>query len=87
MEEVAALLGNLPELWREAEPDERRRLVAPFLSGVYIDVASRMIAGLLRREPFRALLECGVDRVDGAPVVILPPGETAAQSMELVETG
>ncbi|GMU39445.1 MAG: recombinase [Chloroflexota bacterium] len=87
MEEVAALLGNLPELWREAQPDERRRLVAPFLSGVYIDVASRMIAGLLPREPFRALLECAVDRVDGAPVVILPPGETAAQSMELVETG
>lgn len=87
MEEVAALLGDLPGLWREAQPDERRRLVAPFLAGVYIDVVSRMIAGLLPREPFRALLECAVDRVEGAAVLILPPGETQAQSMELVETG
>src|SRR5690606_20468426 len=83
----ATLLGDLSTLWREAQPEERRRLVAPLLNGVFIDVESRMIAGLLPREPFRALLECAVDQVEGAPVVILPPGETKSPIMELVETG
>lgn len=87
MEEVATLLRDLSALWREAQPEEPRRLVAPLLNGVFIDVESRMIAGLLPREPFRALLECAVDQVEGAPVVILPPGETKSPIMELVETG
>lgn len=70
-EDAAALLGNLPALWERAAPDERRRLVAPMMSAVYVDLGERQVRGLTPTPGFDALLRGAVRcRPDARAVLI-----------------
>ncbi|MDA0365509.1 MAG: recombinase family protein [Chloroflexi bacterium] len=87
--EVAALLGDLPTLWGEATPDERRRLIAPFIERVYLDVESKRISGLVPAPAFRALLDAAMQRTADCSAVLFAPSDLpqAHGILELVETG
>jgi len=88
VEEVADLLRELPTLWSEAESDERRRLIAPLVSDVFVDVQTRRIAGLAAQPPFKLLLDSAMRRAEHYQAVLLTPDETQALlRMDLVETG
>ncbi|MPZ99097.1 MAG: hypothetical protein GEU80_07110 [Dehalococcoidia bacterium] len=84
LEDAAALLEHLPQVWTEATFDERRELVTPLIEQVYVDIGTRRIAGLLPAPAFRTLLESAVRAAPDASVVLLPP---AAGGLGLVETG
>ena len=83
------LLSDLPSLWSEATPDERRRLVAPLIERVYIDVESKRVSGIVPAPAFRALLEAAMQRTADCPAVLLAPCEIPQTHgvLELVETG
>ena len=72
-DEVAALLGELPALWEEATPDERRRLVAPVVERVFVDVETKRISGLVPMPGFRTLLGAGMQKTADHAAVLLPP--------------
>ena len=86
--EVAGLLRDLPGLWQESTPDERRQLVAPLVERVYVDVAAKRLCGIVPVPAFRALLEAGMKRTAGSSAVLIAPSDSPAQGiLELVETG
>ena len=90
-EEAAALLGDLPRIWEQATADERRRLLAPLLTAVYIDIEARRVSGITPTPGFDALLVGAVVARPDAPAVLVdqrngaPLG--APVSGGLVETG
>lgn len=86
--EVAALFADLPGMWDEATPDERRRLVAPIVERVFLDVETKRISGLVPMPGFRTLLGAGMQKTADHAAVLLPPDYSPARQMlELVETG
>ena len=86
--EVAALLRELPAMWGEATPDERRQLVAPVVERVFVDVDTKRISGLVPMPGFRTLLGAGMQKTADHAAVLLPPEYSpAAEMLELVETG
>ena len=87
-DEVAALLRELPAMWGEATPDERRQLVAPVVERVFVDVDTKRISGLVPMPGFRTLLGAGMQKTADHAAVLLPPEYSpAAEMLELVETG
>ena len=42
IQEAAELFGNIPELWAEATPEERRLLLSPLIERVYVDMDTRL---------------------------------------------
>ena len=86
--EVVALLSDLPGLWNEATPDERRQLVAPLVERVYVDVASKRLCGIVPVPALRALLEAGMERTAGSSAALIAPSDSPVRGiLELVETG
>lgn len=79
VEEVAALFGDLPGMWDEATPDERRRLVGPIVERVFVDVESKRISGLVPMPGFRTLIAAGMQRTADAAAVLLPPEYSPAE--------
>ena len=72
----------------EATPDERRRLVAPVVERVFVDVETKRISGLVPMPGFRTLLGAGMQKTADHAAVLLPPEYSpAAEMLELVETG
>ena len=90
-EEAAVLLGDLPRVWDRATADDRRRLLAPLLAAVYIDIDARQVGGITPTPGFDALLVGAVVARPGAPAMLVdqrngtPLG--APVSGGLVETG
>ena len=76
--EVAALLDDLPALWEEATPDERRALLAPLLERVFVEVESRRIAAIAPQPAFRTLLGAAMRRTAECSAVLLAPDEAPA---------
>jgi hypothetical protein len=66
VEEAAQLLADLPRLWREATNEERRRLIAPLIERVYVDMAVRRIAAITPTPEFRWLLEGALEERQAA---------------------
>ena len=62
VDEAAALLTDLPTMWDEATADERRRLVAPIIERVFVDVETKRISGLVPMPGFRTLLGAGMQQ-------------------------
>ncbi|MBI4302288.1 MAG: recombinase family protein [Chloroflexi bacterium] len=88
VEEAAELINNLPRLWQEALPDERRRLVGPLIDRVYLDLKSKRISGIRPRPGFGELLVNAVRRTTRSTCVLLSQEETAQlQNVGMVETG
>ena len=44
IEAAVELFTNIPMLWAEATPDERRQLVNPLVELVYVDLKTKLIA-------------------------------------------
>ena len=51
-EEAGRLMETLPELWAEANPEERRKLLVTMLDAVYVDAKEeRRIVALKAKAP------------------------------------
>ena len=88
LDDAANLLGDLPEMWNEATPDERRRLLRTLVQDVYIDIESKSVVGIEPLPALRTLLESGIAKTAGPLVALIAPDEIEGlESMELVETG
>ena len=86
--EAAELLGDLPAMWQETTPEERRRLLHPLIERVYVDVESKRIAGIEPVPAFKTLIDAGMQRTADCSAVLLAPDETPAHGgVDLVETG
>ena len=82
VEEAATLLEDLPKLWEEARPDERRVLLAPLIERAYVDVDSKRIVGITPGIGSAPLLADAIERVPGCSAVLLRPDE-----LELLHVG
>ena len=80
---------RLPAMWEGATPDERRRLLAPLIERVYVDVDSKRISGIVPAPAFRTLLDRAMQRTADCSAVLTAPSASvpARGILELVETG
>jgi hypothetical protein len=70
-EEAGKLLEDLPGLWEQADPGERRRILLTMLEAVYVDaVEERRVVAIKPKPAFRALFEIATTR-EGSGVVLL----------------
>ncbi len=74
--DAAELFGDIPALWEEAGPEERRRLVAPLIERVYVDIESKRVGAFTPSPAFRSLLAAATQRRSQSRAVILSPDET-----------
>ncbi len=70
LEEAAELFSDIPTLWKEATPEERRQLISPLLERVYLDMESTSIGAIIPQPAFRQLLE-GAMVVTKSPAALL----------------
>ena len=76
-------------MWEEATPDERRRLLAPLIERVYVDVDSKRSSGIVPAPAFRTLLDRAMQRNADCSAVLTAPSVSipARRILEMVETG
>ena len=74
--DAAELFGDIPALWEEAGPEERRLLVAPLIERVYVDIESKRVGAFTPSPAFRSLLAAATQRRSQSRAVILSPAET-----------
>jgi hypothetical protein len=60
MEDALQLFQNIEILWKEATPEEKRRLLAPLVERVYVDLDLKLVGAIVPTQAFRALLSCAV---------------------------
>ena len=88
VEEAVSLLDDFPSLWSEALPAERRRLVAPLVDRVYLDLSTKRIVGLIPRPGFSELLAHAVEWSVGSVCVLMRPNDVGkTPNVGMVETG
>jgi len=85
------LIENLGNIWHEATPEEKHRLLTIMLEAVYVDLLNtRNIVGILPKPAFYRLFE-SLKQKPNSKVIIFNPKENAPDSSErlvgLVETG
>ena len=74
-EEAGYLVEQLPALWREADMDERRRLLLTMLEAVYVDTKEeKRVVAIKPKAPFRPVFQVASTR-EGSDVVLVndPP--------------
>ena len=71
IEEAAALFDDLPQLWSEATPEERRKLIAPLIERVYVDLEAKLVVGVTPAPGFGALLASAIAVAPNAPVEVI----------------
>ena len=76
IEEAADLLDDLPGMWREALPEERRRLVAPLIDRVYLDLKTKKIAGIKPKPGFGEILAHATTDTGNPTALLLSPDKT-----------
>ena len=57
LEEAAELFEDIPQFWKEAAPEERRKLISPLIERVYVDMETGRIGAIVPEAGFRRLLE------------------------------
>ena len=57
LEEAAELFEDIPQLWKEATPEERHKLISPLIERVYVDMGTSTIGANVPEAGFRRLLE------------------------------
>jgi hypothetical protein len=88
IEEAAQLIDDLPLLWQDAQPEERRKLVAPLVDHVYLDLRNKKITAIKPKPGFKDLLTHSLKRMKPAPCILLSPEEVREmQNVGMVETG
>ena len=76
---------NLPRLWAEASPEEKRRLLLTMLEAVYIDTKNNLIVAVKPKPPFRPIFQVAVTRAGSKINIVNEPYH--GSSLFLVETG
>jgi hypothetical protein len=71
LEEGAQLFENIPQLWEEATPEERSKLLSPLIERVYVDLESSRIGAVVPVPTFRRLLEGAIVRAGSPPAMLL----------------
>jgi len=72
-EEAAGYFASMATLWERANSEERRRLVAPLIERVYLDIESKRIGAVTPTPEFRVLIEHALDITDDPKVILVPP--------------
>ena len=72
-DEAAELFSDMPALWDRAAPEERRRLVAPLIERVYLDIDSKRIGAITPTPEFKALIDHALEPTADPEVVLVPP--------------
>ncbi len=72
-DEAAELFSDMPALWERAAPEERRRLVAPLIERVYLDIDSRRIGAITPTPEFKALIDHALEPTADPEVALIPP--------------
>ena len=75
VEEAAQLFEDIPQLWKEATPEERRKLLSPLIERVYVDMESSGIGAIVPAAGFRRLLEGAVGRAKTPATFLLSDDE------------
>src|SRR5688572_18869909 len=70
--EAAELFQNIEILWKEATPEEKRRLLAPLVERVYVDMELKLVGAIVPSQAFRVLLSCAVEKSRAGLVLISP---------------
>ena len=60
-------------MWERAAPEERRRLVAPLIERVYLDIDSRRIGAITPTPEFKALIDHALEPTADPEVALIPP--------------
>ncbi|MFQ6026960.1 MAG: recombinase family protein [Dehalococcoidia bacterium] len=76
LEEAAQLFADLPQLWKEATPEERRKLLSPLVERVYVDLESSMIGAIVPVPAFRRLLDGAMTKAASSAALLLSEDET-----------
>ena len=76
LEEAAQLFRDIPQLWKEATPEEQRKLLSPLLERVYVDMESGRIGAIAPAPGFRRLLEGAMTPSPGSHVLLLSEDES-----------
>ena len=71
LEEAATLFGDIPQLWEEATPEERRKLISPIVERVYVDLESSRIGAIVPAAGFRRLLEGAMVTAERSAAMLL----------------
>ena len=72
-DEAMELFSDMPALWERAASEERRRLVAPLIERVYLDIDSRRIGAITPSPEFKALIDHALEPTTEPEVVLVPP--------------
>ena len=76
LEEAASLFEDIPQLWEEATPEERRKLISPIVERVYVDMESSMIGAIVPTTGFRRLLKGAMMAAENPAVMLLSEDES-----------
>lgn len=88
IEEAAGLIDDIPSIWREALPEERRKLVAPLVEQVYLDLAAKRVTAIKPKPGFGELLAHAIRHATTSSCLLLSQEEMKElQNVGLVETG
>jgi site-specific DNA recombinase len=89
-EEAGKLLLNLKELWKCANPEEKRQLLVTMLDAVYVDTKqTRSVVALKPKPPFRPVFQVAVAH-KGSKIRLIKDGDpdsSGPPSVFVVETG
>ncbi len=81
LEEAARLFENLPQIWREATPEERRKLISPLVERVYVDMECSRIGAIVPVTEFRRLIEGAMTKSQSPTAMLL--SEDEAERLEV----
>ena len=76
LKETAQLFANIPQLWNEATPEERQKLISPLIERVYVDIDSKLIGAVKPNPAFAKLLDVAIARAGSSALVLLSEDET-----------
>ncbi len=76
LEEAAELFQNLPALWTEATPQERRQLLNPLIERVYVDMGSKLIGAITPVPAFRTVLDSAMERTQDSSALLFSAQDT-----------
>jgi DNA-binding transcriptional regulator YiaG len=81
LEEVARLFENIPQLWEQATPEEKRKLLSPLIERVYVDMDYSRIGAIVPVPAFRRLLKGAMTRAESSAALLL--SEDDAERLEV----
>jgi len=81
IEEAAALFADIPQLWSEATPEERTKLISPLIEMVHVDIEAKRITAFKPAPAFRALFNAGITIAPNAPIQLIPAADAKVDNI------